>query len=118
MHVLVCDDDPTMCELLTDILGGFGHHVVTAADAEGALVVLEGTAFDIILLDGKLPKMSGPTLAAQLGDSVPIVAVTGDRVSAREFRQLGIETIRKPFSVPELMAAIDVALGMEVLMCE
>ena len=64
--ILVVDDERDVREILEDYLTGHGYGVVTAASAEAALEVLEGTTVDLILTDVHMGAMSGVELCARL----------------------------------------------------
>lgn len=58
-NILVVDDEPAMRQLLSRLLTGEGHEVVTVDNASSALDELESKRYDLILLDIKMPGMSG-----------------------------------------------------------
>jgi DNA-binding response OmpR family regulator len=65
-RILAVDDDPTALNALRQILTQKGYEVSTAADAEGAIELLEKEAFDLALLDVTLPGMSGYDLCRHI----------------------------------------------------
>lgn len=79
--VLVVDDDPTFRELLTDLLETAGYDVRTAQDGLAGLDALCYGPFDLILMDYRMPGMTGLETAAFIrrSDAVtPIILITGD----------------------------------------
>lgn len=76
LHVLVMDDEPLMCQLLTIMLGSLGHRAVTAQTGEEALRLYEEAApndpFDIVCVDlvNKLG-MGGEQMMALLRERHP-----------------------------------------------
>jgi CheY-like chemotaxis protein len=92
--ILVVDDNPTNLKLATDVLEYAGYHVLKAADAEEAQVVLGHARPDLIFMDLALPGMDGLTLtrklkAEPLTKHLRIIALTafamkGDEQKARE----------------------------------
>jgi DNA-binding response OmpR family regulator len=58
-RILAVDDDPSALAALRQILTQKGYDVVTAADAESAVDLLETEEIDLALLDVALPGMSG-----------------------------------------------------------
>ena len=76
-RILVVDDEPNICRLLQRYLGRIGYDVVTAGSVPEALDTLDGSHFDLVLTDLRLPGPSGLEL---------LVEVTG-RVPARKDRQ-------------------------------
>jgi two-component system cell cycle response regulator DivK len=88
-RVLVVEDDAQNSYLIGFILEKSGYEVVTACDGEQALLEVEKSAPDLILMDMLLPKMNGYEATRQIKarsetKAVPIVALTaysmkGDR---------------------------------------
>lgn len=79
--VLVVDDDPTFRELLTDLLEMVGYDVWTAQDGLAGLEALHNRPFDLILVDYRMPGMTGLEMTAFIrrSDTVtPIILITGD----------------------------------------
>src|SRR5215211_3519025 len=60
--ILVVDDDVDTCRNLSDILTDLGYHVETANDGPSALELVKCNAYDVALLDYKMPGMDGLTL--------------------------------------------------------
>lgn len=103
------DDDPGIRQLLVDVLP---DQVTAVGTAEEALAQL-GRGFDLLILDGQLPGLSGPSLLARLnGTRPPVLAITADHVCAAQFRGLGVPTLEKPFDVRSLMDEVDRLLGV------
>ena len=113
-RVLVVDDDPGVCRLLSRLLLDEGYLVHVAADAEAARAGIAAHHPDVILLDVVFPGTDGFTLCRQLKrDSAtrltPVVLVTGlsDRESRIKGRQAGADDfLTKPIDVPELLARV------------
>jgi len=109
--VLVVDDDPLVREMLADYLSAHGYSVAQAVDGETMRAELERTAPDIVLLDLRLPREDGITLARHLREhyDVGIIMVTGagevvDRIVGLE---VGADDyVTKPFDPRELLARI------------
>ncbi len=112
-RVLVVDDEENNRRLLTRLLGR-EYVVLTSADGEEALTLLERTEVDLVLLDVRLPGLDGFEVCARLKQMprtrlVPVVLVTG--LGAREHRIRGInvgadEFLTKPFDAEELHARV------------
>lgn len=91
-RVLVIEDNPLSRELVSAVLESLGCDVVTAGSAEEGLELAQSLELDLILLDLRLPGMSGYEAIRMIRDhpvlrSVPVVAVTaqamqGDEASA------------------------------------
>lgn len=82
-RILVIDDDPSAAALVRRILLGGGYLPVLADSAEHALTIMSSNATplpDLIIVDLKLPQMTGLEFAKRLRDvrcTIPIIAYTG-----------------------------------------
>ena len=77
--ILVVEDDPDINALLAKIVAREGFQAVPAFSGTEALLQVERTAFDLILLDMMLPGMDGPGFVGQVrerGVRTPIVVVS------------------------------------------
>jgi DNA-binding response OmpR family regulator len=109
--VLVVDDDPTIRQLLSDYLTSEGYRVALAEDGAAMRREIEQVAPDLVLLDLKLPREDGLSLARFLREryDVGIIMVTGaggvvDRIVGLE---IGADDyVTKPFDPRELLARI------------
>lgn len=108
-HILVIDDDPSICDLVREYLVDNGMRVSVGASGRDLFTLLDREAIDLVLLDLRLPDEDGMQLARQLREraTVPIVLLTGrseeaDRVMGLE---LGADDyVCKPFSPREIVA--------------
>src|SRR6266545_7565795 len=83
--ILVVDDDVDTCRNLSDILTDLGYRVDTAHDGFSALALVRQHAYDIALLDLKMPGMSGLELyrkIKQLQSGTVALVVTAYATSA------------------------------------
>ena len=118
MKILVADDEPQVVEVVTSILDAAGHRVLTAIDGEEALRRVYETHPDLVLLDIKMPRKDGATVAQQLRDDprtrdIPVVFLTG-LIRVTEAGHRGARTGRnlflaKPFDAAELLRMVDLA---------
>ena len=91
-HVLVVEDSPDHRMLIVRSLRGAGYEVSTAGSGEQALERLDGNSVDVVLIDQKLPRMSGADLLAavvEMPDAPAAVVVTGTGS-----QQLVVEALR------------------------
>lgn len=98
MKVLLTEDDPIVAELYRLRLDREGHEVAVAADGQAALELLRKEPPDLILLDIRMPRLSGiAVLEAVRGDeklaAIPVVMLTNysDPAQVQRTRELGIE---------------------------
>ncbi len=92
--ILVAEDSITSRTLLKNILELAGYKVKTAVDGAEALAVLATEAFDLLVSDVEMPRMSGFDLTAKIRAGkrlaqLPVVLVTG--LDSREDRERGVE---------------------------
>jgi CheY-like chemotaxis protein len=109
-HILVVDDDPTMRDVLSELLVDDGYQVSTAVHGREALDRLAGGAVDLILLDMLMPVLDGWGFAQayqQLpGPHAPII-VTAATDAAGRARQIGAAAAcGKPFDFDRLLGLI------------
>ncbi len=110
MRVLVVDDDPDICEVVTDALGFAGYAVRTAGNGLEALRLLDEQHPDLVLLDLRMPVMDGPTFARRcwerFGDEIPIVVMSA-HVRAGHLDTLHVAGyLAKPFDLEQLRALV------------
>src|SRR5262245_52956576 len=110
-HVLVVDDDPSMRQMVSDFLGDYDFRVTAVSSGAEMSEALTQHAFDLLVLDLRLPDEDGIQIARRLREQsdLAIIVVTGrhdeaDRVMALE---LGADDyMTKPFSPRELLARV------------
>ncbi len=115
--VVVVDDDPSMNELVTDVLREMNCDIIQAYDGlEGIRSVIKNDV-DLIITDINMPQIDGISLVEQLRVNhfdTPVIIMTseGDLTTARKAIQLGVcDYLLKPFSdLAELQAATRRAL--------
>jgi signal transduction histidine kinase len=92
VHVLVVEDSPDHRMLIVRALRGAGYEVSTAGTGEQALERLERTAFDVVLIDQGLPRMSGGELLRHVVDRSDAPAAV--MVTAAGSQQLVVDALR------------------------
>lgn len=114
-HVLVVDEDPAVCKLVSEYLGNNDFRVTAVSTAPQVLETISREAIDILLMEPRLHGEDGLRLTRAIRDSsrLPIVMVSGraeeaDRVMALEFG--ADDYVTKPFSPRELLARIRAVL--------
>ena len=112
-HILIVDDEESLCEILKFNLEREGYEVLTALSAEEALT-LELDKLDLIILDVMMGELSGFSMAKILRKrrdtaTLPIIFCTARDTEADKIEGLDIgadDYIAKPFSVAEVMARV------------
>lgn len=78
--ILVIDDEESIRTSLSEFLKDYEFNVDTAEDAEEALLMIEKRSYDVVIVDLRLPGMSGDTMisrAHKMDSSINFVIHTG-----------------------------------------
>ncbi|MGA9117235.1 MAG: response regulator [Bacteroidota bacterium] len=116
--ILVVDDEAEVRSLLSDLLAAEGYAVHTAADGDDAIGVLERRAFDLILLDIKMPLIGGFEVLKFVREKHPrtrVIMLTAfaELANAMESKILGADDfVGKPFNPDELLMSIERSLKL------
>jgi two-component system phosphate regulon response regulator PhoB len=115
-HILVVEDEPALCQLLTQNLSYEGYSVDAVHDGGAALSSHQARKADLIVLDLMLPTLDGFQVVKALRDRqdpVPVLMLTarGEEKDRIQGLSLGADDyLVKPFSVLELMARVKAIL--------
>ena len=115
-RLLVVDDEANLRAVLRDILSLMGYHVDEAGSGYEALKVLESSSYDLMLLDVRMPGMSGVEVMNLARESYPdmsIIILTAHATleSAVAAVRLGaVDYMLKPFNIEDLSTTITQAL--------
>ena len=116
-RVAVVDDDDSMREAVKTLIGSMGLSVADFSSAEDFLSRIKSQVFDCLILDVRMPGMSGLELQRRLAtgnNGIPTVFVTAHyRVEerARAIDAGAVDFLTKPFTEQELVDAIARCLG-------
>lgn len=111
--VLVVDDETGMRETLVDILGAAGYDVTPAEDGAVALELASTHSYDVIVMDIRMPLLTGVEVLASLQHPPPkVVLMTGFALEeqleqARAHNAFAV--MQKPFQVPYLLRVVAAA---------
>ena len=117
--VFVVDDDPSARRGLSRLLRAAGHDTLAFASASAFLEAFEAGSAGCIVLDARMPGMSGEELQAELealGAHPPIIVVTGGDDPEAKQRALNMKAagfFRKPVDGTALLDAIGWARGCD-----
>jgi DNA-binding NarL/FixJ family response regulator len=118
-RVLVVDDDRGFRALARNLLERAGFAVVEAANADEALAATDELPPDLVLLDVRLPRVSGYEVYRELrdrcGEDLPIMFVSAERIEPYD-RIVGLllgadDYLVKPFDPDELVARVRRSVG-------
>ena len=117
--VFVVEDDSSMREALTDLIASVGLQVEAFKSAREFLEHRRGDASACLVLDVRLPGLSGLDLQRELARTaapIPIIFITGHGdipMSVRAIKEGAVEFLAKPFRDQDLLDAIQHALEMD-----
>jgi len=122
VKVLVVDDEKAILAFLNRLLAGWGYEVETVDNANDALDRLRSERYNLILMDIKMPVISGIELYNQLEVKDPsltqrVMFITGDvmETTTRKFLdRTGVPHIAKPFNIGQLKNSIDSMLAKAI----
>lgn len=122
-EIVIVEDDREMCQELGEILEGEGYLVRAACNGPDGLALIEKHGCDLLLLDLKLPGITGEEILGRLsaGRVKPKVLVLTARIlngdsakdSLRQQRggELVQDIVSKPFDIPVLLEKIRSLIG-------
>lgn len=109
-EILIADDQPGIRLLLNDILLNEGYHVTTATTGKEAADHLQSQSFDVVILDYKLPIMTGIEILQLMEKhtiNTPAIMITGMKeVVQEEIARTGLKVavMAKPFNIEDMCA--------------
>lgn len=112
LDVLVVDDEPKICQLLTQILAARGCAVRAAPDGLQGLLEFQRQPADVVITDIKMPKMSGVELLKELKHLDPLLSIVVITAypsveGAVEAMKYGAcDFITKPFDIVQIQAIL------------
>lgn len=121
--ILVIEDEPDICEIISEILSEADHTVVTAANGRLGVAQAQETAPDLIICDIMMPELDGYGVLTYLRSqprfqTVPFIFLTAkaDKQQVREGMNLGADDyLSKPFTIGELLEAVEARLEKQQL---
>ncbi|MCL4503783.1 MAG: sigma-54 dependent transcriptional regulator [Deltaproteobacteria bacterium] len=114
--ILIVDDEPQVRQSFEKILTVEGHAVKTAASGEAAVAAVQAEIPDLVIMDVRLPGMSGLEafrIIHEIEPKLPVIIMTayGTTETAIEATKLGaFEYVLKPLDVPDILTLIGQAL--------
>ena len=116
-RILVVDDEETIREIVSSMLGGAHFQTRQAASGIEALSILEsGEEFDLVLSDLMMPDMDGIALLERVKERYPdmpvvmVTAVHDIQVALQALRNGAYDYLLKPFEREQLLAPVRRAL--------
>jgi diguanylate cyclase (GGDEF)-like protein/PAS domain S-box-containing protein len=115
-RLLLVDDEPRLLSSLYELLRPFDYNMVTATNGAEALTQLTKMRFDLILLDLRLPDMSGHQIMDFInekgidGDVIVMSGEVGIDAAIGALKRGAYDYLRKPYSREELLKTVGNAL--------
>lgn len=111
MHILICDDESLIRELIKDYAENEGYTCDLAENGINALSLIEKNKYDLIIMDIMMPGMDGYQTVREIRNicETPIIMLSARKEEFDKLQgfDLGIDDyVTKPFSPKELMARI------------
>jgi DNA-binding NtrC family response regulator len=108
--VLVVDDEPGMRDTLVAILESHGYRVSSACDAETAVSAVQATAFDVVVMDIRMPGRDGVSAMQQMEVPPPQVilmtAYAQDERLRAAIESNAFAIIYKPFDARRMLGLV------------
>jgi two-component system response regulator AtoC len=120
-RILVTDDDETSCGLFAEVLTGEGYEVECAKTGEEALARLRQDGYDLLIVDIRMPGMSGLDVTRAVRKStpsLPIVVMTAFgsmETAVAAIREGAFDYISKPLKLEGIKQAVSRALTQREL---
>lgn len=121
LRVLIVDDELAIRRTLERALQRRGYHVLTAASGEAACDMLRLGPVDVVLMDLRMPTMSGQTLYHVILSQWPeianrVVVMSGDPESGEHEQWLEmyqLPVVAKPFDLAAVYGIVDALLASQ-----
>ncbi len=120
INVLIVDDEPAVCDWLREELVERSYDCSEALDGVSALHRLSEKNFQVVLLDIKLPGMSGIDLLREIRlhhsstSAIMLTAVDEVDTAVKAMKLGAADYIVKPFDLDRVLASVDYALATEL----
>jgi DNA-binding NtrC family response regulator len=110
-NILVVDPEPTIVDMLVEILADEGYIAYSAPDGAGALAAIARHPPALLMLDVRMPGLHGAELITQVCEvgpaTMPIVLMSTARCDAApQLTPRLFECLPKPFYIEDLLACV------------
>jgi two-component system, NtrC family, response regulator HydG len=120
--ILVVDDEVDTCRNLSDILTDLGYHVDVAHDGPSALDLVRQNAYDVALLDLRMPGMDGLELLHHIRRlrsgtvGIIVTAYAGTDTAERAVAAGAWQVLAKPVDFTRLLALVEEVIGQPLVL--
>jgi DNA-binding response OmpR family regulator len=110
--ILVAEDDPGICDLLTDLLEvELAATVRCERTGSLALQAIETAGFDLAIIDVNMPEISGYELARRAANrNIPTLLSSGHLDTKAKLRKYDFPYLAKPYGLTELVSGAAIAI--------
>ena len=114
--ILIAEDEPTLLELMTELLEGEGFTCTPVANGREAMDFLSKNKIDLLITDFKMPLVDGPTLLEWCRNRklhFPVIFITAN-VELLPQEEIALkdccaDILHKPAGLEELLSSIEAA---------
>jgi len=114
--LLVIDDDTKLLASYRDLLSPYGFEVLTAADGEVAMPLVEKNPdIQLVILDLAMPRMDGRAWLRWfrgLRNELPVIVITAYKLDPNDDELKPAVVLEKPFHVAELLDLVGLFCGL------
>jgi DNA-binding NtrC family response regulator len=116
-RILIVDDDPAQCEILSQLVSELGYEAFSSTDGDMALQVFKERNFQLVITDIKMPHMDGLTLLQKIrkiNHDVRVIVLTGYPSSETILKTIendGYTYLVKPVKLQAMAALIEKAFS-------
>lgn len=118
-RVLVVDDDPTVLDVVTEILECLEVDVETCSDPEAALRLFQEGSYDVVISDDRMPRMCGRQMLARVRGQrpeTPTILMTGygtpEKIEEAYERSGVFGFVHKPWDNRQILETVQAALKL------
>lgn len=115
-NILICDDDESLCELISTSLNKLNCVHETSHSCKDCIKKVKSKFFRVVILDNVFPDGRGVDLIADIKDITPatkVIIMTGFQIMEDKLKALnyGAGYIEKPFSIKHLLTKLKLVLS-------
>ncbi len=116
LHIMVVDDEQSMCDFLEIALKRNGYQVSCFTDAFAAVESLEDESYDLVICDLKMPSMNGLEMLRTIKkrspaiETIMITAFASTSTVIEAMKNGAFDYISKPFKIDEILLTVEKAL--------
>ena len=115
--ILLVDDNEELCKNLSDILEFKGYDVNTAFNGSQAIENIKSSAYDLVVMDVRMPGLSGIetlNLAKQINPDLKVILITAfadDFVYKTGLKSSELEIVQKPMDIDNFLLRIEAIMS-------